>query len=474
MLATFEPLQRILDLEDEGPELLSARLAGSAYPLWPQVRFQFAAAMTASAFGSVAVPQVPDSGGFRRKLLRSVLPNRWDGARFGATRDLVYVTSGITTYAEQSRERNWLVEGFLADFPERSVLMQWRDVPSPNGPPAFRDTRTLGPMLLRASISARLRRDRARVHASAATLVRRLARLLGDDIDEPTLAQIADREANRELARPRVEREFSRLLLRTRAKVLVIEDACYGSHASLVALAKSRGILVAEPQHGWIGSSHPAYNFGGAMSDPEFSRLLPDALLTFGDFWGHHLRFPGRIVPIGKPHLDVLAVGAPPVSDRPREILVVSSVSHPNATDRFVVRLRRLLPPGWMMRFRPHPSERGTVSSRYPELAVEDGVVIDEEEDVYRSLARVRVVVGVESTVLFEALKFDCAVFVRESATTPYYLGSVLGDPLPDETGPAHIAQRLDDDRQRARVPVDSIWRPRAQDNFRHWVESLR
>lgn len=474
MLETIGPVRKILELEDAGSDLFSERLAGSDYALWPQVRFQFAAALTAKAFGSVSVPQAHDTGAFRRKLLRSLAPNRWDGARFDAARDLLYVTSGVTTYSERARERNWLVEGFVDEFPDDSVLMQWREVPSPNGPPAFADTRTLEPMLLRSSLSARFRRERRELFASATALVTRLAGLFGDEIDESTIAEIADREANRELARPLVEREFSRLLRRTRAKVLILEDASYGSHASLVALAKERGVLVVEPQHGWIGSSHPAYNFGAAMSDPALARLLPDVLLTFGEFWGGELRFPGRIVPVGKAHLDSLSAGTEPVTDRAREVLVVSSVGHPEATDDFVVRLRRLLPSEWRVSFRPHPSERGAIASRYPKLDAEDGVLVDEEEDVYRSLARVRVVVGVESTVLFEALKFGCTVVVRESATTPYYVGDVLGDPVPDDVGPELVVRRLEEGAGRSGVPLDAIWRPDARSNFADWVQSVR
>jgi hypothetical protein len=473
MADVIEPVQRILDLEDASPALLAETIDGSPLPLWPQVRFQFASALMENSFGSVAVAQNVDSRAFRRRLARSLLPRRWDGSRFRGRREFLYVTSGVTTSADHGRERNWLVDGFLGEFPRQSVLMQWREVPSPNGVPAFPDTRTLEPLLSRGAISARLRRDRARVHASAAELVARLGQLLDDEIDPATLGLIADREANRELARPRVEREFEALLERVRPSVLVLEDACYGSHASLIALAKERGVRVVEPQHGWIGPSHPAYNSGASMREPASARLLPDELLTFGEFWGRGLRFPGRIVPIGKPHLDDLAAQAAPFHARPRVLLVVSSVSNPATTDDFVVRLRRRLPSDWTVRFRPHPSERAVVASRYPGLVEEVGVELDGADDVYRSLGTTRVVVGVESTVLFEALKFDCLVFTRATDTSAFYVSSIFGDPVPDADGPEVIARAIGDGIEPARVAADSLWRPDARSAFAAWAEGI-
>lgn len=406
-------------------------------------------------------------------MVRSLFPSRFDAAGFDSRRDLLYVTSRASTFAEGGQERDWLIDGFLSVFPERSVVMQWGEIPTPNGLPAFRDTRSLEPIRLRANIAARLRTDRARVHQSADVLVRRLADLFGDDISEPMRAQAADRAANRELARPSVEVQLSSLLERTQAKVLVLPEATYGANVSLIALAKRRGVVVAEPQHGWIGAAHPAYNFGDIMWDEDFAGLLPDVLLTFGEYWARDLRFPGEVIPIGKPQLEDAAADVTPFAKRPLEILVASSVSHPAATERFVLRLSRLLPVGWLVRFRPHPSERDLIAERYPGLAADSGVVIDTEKDLYRSLRRARVVIGVDSTVLFEALKFDCMIMSRSSASNPYYVGGLFGVPLSDETGPEEAVRRLNEIGEPPSLTADSVWQPDARDNFKRWVDRL-
>jgi hypothetical protein len=262
------------------------------------------------------------------------------------------------------------------------------------------------------------------------------------------------------------------MLDRVRPSTVVMEDASYGERGSLIAAMKTRGIRVAEPQHGWIGPSHAAYNFGAVMSRPGMAAQLPDELLTFGAFWSEGLSHPAVITAIGKPHLEQAASRAIPFADRPRTFLVASSVAAPAESAAFGLRLRDALP-GWTVLFRPHPSERTTFGTRYPTLVDADNVKVDMRGDVYETLAEVRAVAGTASTVLFEAARFDVHVFVRRSPFTDYYVGDVFGSPLNDDEAPSIIAGRVESHPAGSlAVAPEALWARNPSDAFRLWADS--
>lgn len=473
-------VQALIDLEDAGDPILSERLPGSPIPFWTQVRMEFAGLLGEQELGDATIAvQVPLVSVLRR-FARALLPSPLDLANWGEQRDIAFVVGGTTQHVRDGMARNWLVDGYARTHPDDTLVVQRSALPSGLGLPAFTPTRSLDPAFARGEVRLALRRGReASSDGPARELVAAFARRLGVT-DHPRLAALSDSAAWNERLRPHIAREFNHFLDRVRPRLLLIEDASYGGLlASLVALARSRGLLVAEPQHGWIGPGHNAYNYGRTMFTSENSVGLPDVLLTFGEQWGKGLSFPGDIVPIGKPHLEEYVANASEVSERPAEVLVVSSISRAPATLAFLNELRKALPEAWAVRFRPHPGERSVLDSRYPGIREMQGVIVDERPDVLDSLAACRIVVGVASTVLFEAAALGCRVFVRDSPYVPIVMGDMFGRPLVDRDAAARIARvALDPGSSMdgaSRVELTKLWRPGAIDNFFRWADaSLR
>ncbi len=469
-LGTAPGTRALLDLEDAAPDILFERLPGSPVPFWPQVRSQFIVAMQETDFGGLGLSApAPSRSEVWRGLARALLPSRTDARRLRGRRPITYVVGGTTVHRPDGRERNWLVGDYLESFPEQSALLQWADHPPVAA--AFQPTRSLAPAVTRSAAHARLTRSRPDP-VRIGRLVRELARQLGIPLGEDRLAAITASATYAEASRPHVETRVLRILDRLQPRIVLLEDASYGSLFPLVARMKARGIRVAEPQHGWIGPSHGAYNFGAAMGTPELSAGLPDELLTFGEYWGSAIRVPFPAVAIGRPHLEARSASAAPWADRPEEVLVTSSVADPAATSDFVTALADRLDGDWRIRFRPHPIERDTVAHRYPSLLEHRRIRIDDNDDIYDSLATARGVVGVSSTVLFEALAFGAPVFARSSPYAEYYVGDVFG-PLIE--GPASVGLIVSALREGGQtVPQDTleaIWKPGAIANFRGWAE---
>lgn len=472
MLKTTRAVQAILDLEDAAPDVLFEHAPGSPVPLWPQVRMAFVQALADHELGDVSISATADAWAVRRRLAKSYLPSRWDAARYRRRRDLCYLVGGGTTYPTPAGERNWLVGDHAELFRDNSVILQWRPLPSREGTPAFRATRSLDPVDARADFRAHRRPLPDSTASDIDYLVSRYAGLIAAELPEYQLEKIQRFARRTEQLRPLMADEFARILDHIQPEMILMEDASYGNRGALIAQFKRQGLLVVEPQHGWIGPSHGAYNFGAVMRQPEMLRTLPDELLTFGDFWSDGIRHPGNVTAIGKPHLERTVKSTPAYSERPDEVLVVSSIAEPRETEDFVLAVRGAFPESWVVRFRPHPSERASVKERYAKLFSTDRVSLDENQDVYESLATARVVIGSASTVLYEAAAFGCNVFARSSPFAEYYVGSVFGELIATPHSLNRIVEQAMASTSEALlgVPLTSLWKPDALEGFARWM----
>lgn len=470
MLPTSDSVARLLAVEDDRPDVLRASVDESGLALWPRVRMAFAEALTASELGSVAVASSTNIWALRRRLIHAKLPSRRDAASLRGRRRHLFLMGGTTIHIDAGKQRNWLSDELFAQVADDAHLLQWAPF---TASPALRGARSLDPMMARVGFDSRRRPLPDARRRRIDELVEEYAALFDYAISPARIATIRDSTHRFEHLRPLIHDEFERILDRIHPEIVLMEDASYGSRGSLIAAMKARGIRVVEPQHGWIGPSHPAYNFGRAMREAGMSEQLPDELLTFGPFWSEGLRHPAKQTPIGKPTLERAAANAPAFENRPYSILVASSVADPSGTAAFVLALRDALPE-WTVVFRPHPSERATLSERYPSLTEAVRVEIDLRGDVYDSLAAVRAATGTASTVLFEAARFGVHVFVRRSPFTSYYVGDIFGPPLDDEHAPTMIAERVRHSPQPTRtIDAESLWTPDPIGAFRRWASEL-
>lgn len=463
----------MIEFEDSAPDVLLERLPGSPVPLWPQVRYPIAMALEALDVQLVPVPAGSTSVNPWLRLTRATFPSRGDARLIRGGRELAFLVGGGTVYPTPQGERNSLVGDYADALADRSAILQWRGVSSR---PAFSPSYGLDSLVARASARARLARTRPGTEDALRRIVTELIRRVDVRLTADLVAPIVESALYMERLRPFVERAFDRLLDRLNPRMVLMEDASYGSWPSLIAGMKSRGIAVVEPQHGWIGPSHAAYNYGAAMGRPELAVTIPDELLTYGDYWSDGVRFPGRVTAIGKPHLEAQSAAAIPVADRPREVLVVSSTTDPDAMSGLVIELQEALPAGWAVRFRPHPAERATLPSLYPRLMSRDGLIIDDHADVAESLAGVRVVIGVASTVLYEAVAMGCQVFALDSPLAPYYVGDLFGPLVDGLRGVRRMAASIAandgvDGHAHDGPDPSALWKPHAVDNFRRWAE---
>lgn len=468
---TSPAVRAILELEDEAPDSLLEVLPGTKVPFWAQVRVQIAWALAEQQTGSVTVASESTwtRWGEAKRVARGYFPSRWDAVRRAAPHDVCFYVSGVTLAEDDGRARNWLVDAF-AEATDDAVVVQTRPLPSQVGLPVFRPTLSMESATARSRWRERGTSVAAGFASSVQSLLADYAQRLNQASD--AFATIGQRAIRNERLRPFQLDELQHMLERMRPKIVFYDNGSYTYHGETLGAMKDAGAYVVEPQHGWIGPSHAAYNFGRVFDDPSLRRALPDEVLTFGNFWSESIRHPARLTAIGKPHLARQAAVAPPT--RPKSILVVSSRADPDGTDAFVSDLLEAVGDEWSISFRPHPGERAETSRRYPRLSATPGITIETAPDVYESLKRTAVVIGEASTVLFEARAFGCQIIARDSAFAENVIGDAFG---PRVSGVGETVARLQETPtdERADFTADpNIWAPDPVAAYTRWLAERR
>ncbi len=198
-------------------------------------------------------------------------------------------------------------------------------------------------------------------------------------------------------------RNYAAMLAAVEPKVLLVDAACYGPAACLIAAARRNGIVTAEYQHGSISGGHVAYNFGPALlNDAAFTSTLPEHFLSYGTWWSEQINAPVRHWTVGNPHRTAKLAQAVGDAGPQDDILILSDgIDFP----RYLALAQELAPTakrlGLTIRLRPHPLERTLVEASYG-VAI-GNVTIDRERDLYASIRRAHAVVSEVSTGLFEA-----------------------------------------------------------------------
>lgn len=473
--------EALIALEDMAPSVLFSSMPNTDIRVWPLLRWLVARATAQTELKTIPVPQRMSRVEKLRRVARAAIPNPYAPSRIGRHIDYLFVVNGGTYSKLPQGRKNWLVDDHASLLAPHAAVLQ--DLPL--GPwtrdedrPVLSSTYSFERSILRVEAAARRYPLKAADKDFIHDVVSEVFDLIDVDIS-PELVRSTERLFSSRYVRARHSRsEFERTIDRISPRAVFMQTASYGDRSPLIGSLKDRGIAVIEHQHGWIGPSHAAYNFGTAMETPELSRYLPDVLLTFGDMWSSQIRFPNRSVAVGKPHLESMAAKAAPVNERDQTVLVVSSVLEPEKMEAFALALRDGLPTSWRVDFRPHPSERATVAERYPGLARRQGVRFDLAADVYESLSNARTVVGYASTVLYEALAFGCHVVVKDSPLAKLYIAEEHFEEVVQDD-PASLARaistmtNLKKLHARPTPSLASVWKPHAAANFLHFVESL-
>lgn len=242
------------------------------------------------------------------------------------------------------------------------------------------------------------------------TIGMQLHQQFGVRVDVPRLArrfaaQVAD------------EQSFGRVLERTQPAVMVYCDN--GSVKGLVRAAHHHGVRAVELQHGAMSLLDVRYRYDDRVTHAAVADLLPDEILTFGEYWSDQHALPATSSPVGLPALELWRSRprrASPVADdgvRSKRIVVVSVLSTRRDLARVALDLATRLP-DFDISFKLRHDEFETWRADYPpEFQTTANLsVIGRELSLHECLSRNAYQVGTNSTALYEGMYFGLTTFV--------------------------------------------------------------
>lgn len=472
---TFEDM---LALEEDGA-ILDFRCTRTGLVLWPQVRvIVYRMLMSDILFGVELTGKSLE----RKKPLKAVLTLARSAAhnfRFrwaGRCRAPICVFGdGVANQWVGGRVYNRLVDDFVAVHPNDTLVIEDHFEWIWPFPRYHEGVMLHSPRQAMNSIEGRLfvREHHWRMARQLITLIcQRAQHYFQWSPGQARFDRLVEMLAKKAASMPMQYAAYQAMLGRVRPRLLMVGCACYGPHASLIAAAKSQGIVTAEYQHGAISKGHDAYNFARVICESaDYRRTLPDYFLSYGDWWNEQINAPVTPISIGSPHRAMRASGDVPSIGSRNDLLILSDGIR---FDHYLELARRLCSfaasRGLRVVLRPHPLERTKVSiqSRF----TEDRVWFDENVDVYSSLRTAYAVISEVSTVLFEAIGSVKHIFVWNTPRARFVYPT---HPFQAFDSTSMLIELLEQDRvvNLDGVVEDAFWADEWRDRYSRFLKSL-
>ncbi len=147
--------------------------------------------------------------------------------------------------------------------------------------------------------------------------------------------------------------------------------------------------------------------------------------MTYGQYWSDILkRYPVNKVTIGNPFIDMKLklLDNEPYNSKIKRILFVSDGNQTNVFFPFAVQLKEYFGHAAVISYRPHPAERTKFIMNYKHICSNLCIEISTEKDPLNDMIRFEHIVGIRSTMLFEALPFQKSIHIYENS---YSQGSI-------------------------------------------------
>ena len=414
-------LGQMLAIEDD-PALQDFVCADTGISLWTQIRIVYLEAMMSDLLydGTLTGRAQTRAAPLRAAatLLKSVARNAKFALAGSDRADVCILGNGIADEWHGDRWFNRLTDHFAQADAARSLVIadqyDWRwAFPRQHRRTLLHAPRQAWHVAVGRAAVRPHHRNRAR---QLVDLVgERAGQALGWSPGEARRQDLIERLARKSASLPFRLRGYDAMLARIAPRVLMVDAACYGPAAPLIAAAKRRGIATVEYQHGSISGGHIAYNFAPArLADQAFLSTLPDYFLSYGSWWSAQVNAPLRHCVIGNPHRSAKLASGQATPETQDSVLILSDGID---FDRYLELARGLQAAasaeGLRIRLRPHPLERARVRERHG-VSI-DGIGIDTAPDLYASLRQAQVLVSEVSTGLFEAVGIVPRLYLWET-----------------------------------------------------------
>lgn len=472
-----QSLSTLLQIEDDN-DLIGLACPVTGLPVWPFIRVPvIRTIMSDWLFKSASLSSLGQNVIFA-KLARdaaiSTIHNL--GYKTNPQRNILIQSTGLGNYYRDGFVHDRLVGYFTEALSEQTVVYQDKQKEK------FQERYSFNPVLHRGSrnIIHRLYSKLA-IKNNHRSLAKRVVNLavenasakLGYEFASDKILTLSNSLAGHLALLPYASETYANWFSKQGFKLLLKEDACYGGGGiNIIHAARLNGMVVAEFQHGAISKGHDGYNVADSLAASDlFKTVLPDFLLTYGNWWSKQTNMPVKKVSIGNPHLTETLRSLGPVSHNRNQILLlgdgIETNLYLNLASKVVdmVRVQRM-----QVVFRPHPFEREKAKS----MLLPEGVQLDTHSDIYASLSESCVVISELSTGLFEAAGLVEKVLLWETDKSRFAFPEI---PFMSFSTMDELESILNDkhsvEKESSTVPPNELWEVNWKQNYLRFVEGV-
>jgi hypothetical protein len=264
---------------------------------------------------------------------------------------------------------------------------------------------------------------------------------------------------------------YSYLIKKINPKVVIVLIG-YGNKICIEA-CKNLHIPVVELQH---GAASGRYHLGYSFPDEKVkTRAFPDYLLVFGDFWKNRCRYPiddNRVIPVGFPFFEMEARKFSQECKK-EQIVFISQGTIGEKMSRFALELKARKDFSLDIIYKLHPGEYARWKKEYPWLVDSNITVLDDDAiPLYKLLAQSKVLVGVYSTVVYEALGFGLRTFLLDLPGIDYMEELI-------ESQVVNVVSTVDELVEKIKKPglhqesMENFFKPNALENISNALERI-
>ena len=217
---------------------------------------------------------------------------------------------------------------------------------------------------------------------------------------------------------------FDKILPYVRNKIAFVDNASVlGDRGILTKILHSAGFKVIELQHGYVSNCY-GYTLSCIENKHHQSReYMPDYLLMVGDYWLERFRTPSKKIVVGYPYLNEISDKL--VKQNIPNTNTILVVSQGTVTERMVNITKKLsqVYSNYKIIFKIHPWAI-PFKDRYMSLKYIQNVKLMGNCNIYELIAKSSIIIGYNSTTLFETLKFPGKrVFILKNSDVPDEIG---------------------------------------------------
>jgi hypothetical protein len=465
-------LQDILEVENDSA-LLDVRCPQTGLLLWPLVRQEVIQwVISEQVYKTASLINLSPQVQSRTKAVSALLKAAWHNLTFSAkTSPILLMATGAGLITKNGQLYNRLSDYFALQHHENTLVIE--DLFNWNWPENRANNKVMyhTPTQVKMSIYSNLKVTQKHVSLAKQLLdifTLNLKRQLGMALPEH-IYQLVQRRLSKKIAILPVRKQFYQTLLaKLQPTLLIKEEACYGHSAVINHTAREMGIYVGEYQHGAINAGHDAYNHGARLTtDSDYQSLLPNALLSYGEWWHQYINLPVEKTAIGNPHRSERLAETSAGQVHKNEILVLGDGIETAMYLELATFLSNNLP-AFKVVFRPHPLERQKLNEILSSTSP-DKLTIDSRLDIYDSFRNAHVVINEVSTGLFEAVGLVDRVLIWDTPKSNFYFPHHPFESFTDKED-LLFKIRQSDQGLIAAAQAENIWASGWQDNYQNFA----